>query len=90
MKTEDQCVEALRKWFRDGIVGNLIFYHAPGAKEADCIIERVVKAREMKPEIRAAFEMLMDEMKVDRGEIRRDQSGRPDLLKLTRRFDCGD
>ena len=86
MKTEGQCVDAFRKWFRNDTVGNLIIYHAPGAAECEVIIERVIKAREMKPEVRAAFEMVMDELGIERGEMRRDKDGNPDLIKLTRRY----
>lgn len=89
MKTEDQCIASFRKWFRGGTVGNLIFYHAPNAPESDCIVEQVIKAREMKPHIRAAFEMFMDELGIERGEVARDKEGNPDRVKLTRRFDCG-
>ena len=86
MKTESQCVEAFKRWFRTDTVGNMILYHAPGAQECEIILEQVVKAREMKPEVRAAFEMVMDELGIERGEMRRDKDGRPDLIKLTRRF----
>jgi hypothetical protein len=75
------------RWWDEGLVGNLIIYRAPGASTADCIIERVVKCREMKPEVRAALELVMDELGVERGEIVRDSKGDPDRIKLTRRFD---
>jgi hypothetical protein len=64
-------------------------YHAPNSPECEVIIEQVVKAREMKPEVRAAFEMFMDELGIERGEVRRNAEGKPDLVKLTRRYDCG-
>lgn len=87
MKTETELVDAIRTWFRNDTVGNFIAYHAPGAKTGDVILEQVVKAREMKPHIRAAFEMLMDELHIERAEMYRDNQGRPDRIKLTRRFD---
>ena len=90
MKSEEQAVASFRKWYVNNTVGNLIFYRAPNARECDCIIERVVKAREMKPEVRAAFEMFMDELGIERGEIRRNADGQPDLVKFTRRYECGD
>ena len=90
MKSEKQAVASFTRWFRNDTVGNLIFYHAPGARECECIIERVVKAREMEPHIRAAFEMFMDELGIERGEVRRNADGRPDLVKFTRRFDADD
>ena len=46
MKTEDQCIISLTRWFRNNTVGNIIFYHAPNADMADCILEEVIKARE--------------------------------------------
>lgn len=87
MKSLDGIKRVVDQWWRGGMVGNLICYRAPGAESGECIIERVVKAREMRPEIRAAFEMFMDEYGVERGEVFRDNQGRPDRLKFTRRFD---
>jgi hypothetical protein len=87
MKSLSEVHDAVDAWWHEGLVGNLIIYRAPGASTADCIIERVVKCREMKPEIRAALEMVMDELGVERGEMARDSKGNPDRIKLTRRFD---
>jgi hypothetical protein len=89
MKSEEQCVISFRKWLRNGVVGNIIFYHAPNSEEADCIVEQVIKAREMKPEVRAAFEFLLDELGAERGEFFRDKDGKPDRVRVTRRFDVG-
>ena len=86
MKSKVEVHQMLDKWWDKGLVGNLIIYRAPGASTADCIIERVVKCREMTPEIRAAFEMFMDDLGIERGEIVRDSKGNPDRVKLTRRF----
>ena len=87
MKTRDEMLESLKTWWGNDTVGNIIFYRAPGASHGDVILERVIKAREMKPEVRAAFELVMDELKIERAEMRRDKNGRPDLIKLTRRYD---
>lgn len=87
MKSLREVHEVVDAWWHDGLVGNLIIYRAPGASTADCIIERVVKCREMDPKVRAALEMVMDELGVERGEIVRDGKGNPDRIKLTRRFD---
>ena len=87
MKSLEQVHKTVDKWWRDGLVGNLIIYRAPGASTADCIIERVVKCREMAPEIKAALEFVMDELGIERGEVIRDGQGNPDRVKLTRRFD---
>ena len=89
MKTEKECLDVLREWFSDGLVGNIIFYRSPHSDGAEAIIEQVVKVREMKPTTRAAFGMLMDDLGVERGEVFRDKDGNPDRIKLTRRFDCG-
>lgn len=90
MKSEEESVASFRSWFRNDTVGNLIFYHAPRSKEAECIVEQVVKAREMKPEIRAAFEMLVDDLGFERGEFWCNEDGKPDRIKGTRRFDAND
>ena len=87
MKSLREVHAVVDKWWADGLVGNLIIYRAPGASTADCIIERVIKCREMKPEISAALELVMDDLGVERGEMVRDGNGNPDRVKLTRRFD---
>lgn len=87
MKSKEQLMDSVIKWWDAGMVGNLILYRAPGAQSGDSIIERVVKVREMEPHVRAAFEMFMDELEIDRGEVCRNSKGEPDRVKLTRRFD---
>ncbi len=87
MKTREQIHDAIDKWWDADSVGNLIIYRAPKATHADCILEKVVKAREMKPAIRTAFEIWMDDLGVERGEVARNGEGKPDRVKLTRRFD---
>ena len=86
MKSKEDVHRAVDQWWNKNMVGNLIIYRAPNGDGADCIIERVVKAREMKPETRAAFEMFMDDLEIERGEIARNKSGEPDRVKLTKRF----
>lgn len=90
MKTKAEIHRAVDQWWDMNMVGNLILYRAPHSSEAECIIERVIKGREMKPETRAAFEMFMDNLGVERGEVVRDKDGRPDRIKLTRRFNGND
>ena len=90
MKTKAEIHRAVDEWWDMNMVGNLILYRAPHSNEAEAIIERVVKGREMKPETRAAFEMFMDNLGVERGEVVRDKDGRPDRIKLTRRFNGND
>lgn len=90
MKSEEECVVVLRKWFDEDITGNIIFYHSPHSGGAEAIIEQVIKVREMEPTTRAAFGMLMDDLGVERGEVFRDKDGNPDRIKLTRRFSADD
>lgn len=90
MKTKEEVLATVEKWWDGNMVGNLILYRAPNSAGAESIIERVIKRREMKPETRAAFEMFMDNLGVERGEVARDSEGRPDRIKLTRRFDATD
>ena len=87
MKTKQDVHDLIDQWWEDDIVGNLILYRAPGAEKVDCILEQVVKSREMEAHVRVAFECLMDELGIERGEVRRNTKGEPDLVKLTRRYD---
>jgi hypothetical protein len=87
MKTKAEIHAVVDKWWDQNIVGNLILYRAPHTNEAEAIIEQVVKKREMSIEIQAAFEMFMDELGIERGEIVRDKNGNPDRVKLTKRFE---
>ena len=88
MKTLKQIHDTVDKWWEAGDVGNLIIYRAPNSDYAECIIEKVVKTREMEPTTRAAFGIFMDDLGIERGEIVRDKDGNPDRVKLTRRFDA--
>jgi len=88
MKTRKQLHATLDKWWEAKNVGNLIIYRAPNSDQAECIIEKVVKTREMQPTTAAAFGMWMDDLGVERGEVVRDKDGNPDRVKLTRRFDA--
>jgi hypothetical protein len=87
MKSQKQLMDSVVKWWDAGMVGNLILYRSPGAQTGDAIIERVIKVREMEPHVAAAFEMFMDELDIERGEVFRNSKGEPDRIKLTRRFD---
>ena len=88
MKTKQEVHNLVDQWWDDGIVGTLWIYRAPGASVADCVLEEVVKAREMEPHVRVAFECLMDGLGAERGEIFRDKNGDPDRVKITRRYEC--
>jgi hypothetical protein len=84
MKTLEQAKECLEEWFHDGAVGNIIFYHSPGSGFVDVLVERVVKCREMPPDVNEAFCSFMDRLGVERGEVFRNKEGRPDRIKVTR------
>ena len=87
MKTRAEVHKVVDKWWDKDMVGNLIIYRAPHTNEAECIVEMVIKKREMPIEVQAAFEMFMDELGVERGEVVRDKDGNPDRVKLTRKFE---
>jgi len=88
MKDLKQIHDTVDKWWEAGSVGNLIIYRAPNSEHAECIIEKVIKTREMQPTTAAALGIFMDDLGIERGEIVRDKDGNPDRVKLTRRFDA--
>jgi hypothetical protein len=87
MKTKEEVHKIVDEWLDSDMVGNLILYRSPHSDGAECILEQVVKMREMKATTQAAFGMFMDDLGVERGEVVRDKDGNPDRIKLTRRFD---
>lgn len=87
MKTITQAHEYLDKWFNEGTVGNIIFYHAPGGKFVEILEETVVKAREMDTDTQVAFEHLMASLNTQRGEVVCGKDGRPDRVKIIRSID---
>ncbi len=87
MKSKEMLLDDVEKWWDAGMVGNLILYRAPGSSTGDSILERVVKMHEMEPHVAASFGMFMDELNVERGEVFRNAKGKPDRVKLTRKFD---
>jgi hypothetical protein len=88
MKTKQEVHDLIDQWWEDTIVGNLILYRAPGANVVECILEEVIKIREMEAHVSVAFECLMDGLGAERGEIFRDKNGKPDRVKITRRYEC--
>jgi len=88
MKTQKQIHDTVDKWWEAGSVGNLIIYRAPHSEYADCIVEKVIKTKEMDPTTRAAFQIWMEDLGVERGEVFSNAAGKPDRVKLTRRFDA--
>ena len=89
MRTKEEVHEILDEWMDSEAVGNIMFYHAPQSNGYEAIIEKTVKAREMHLTTRAAFEMFMDDMEIERGTVFRNKDGEPDRVTLTRRFDIG-
>lgn len=86
MKTKQELHDLIDRWWDDAIVGNLIIYRAPGAGVVECILEEVVKAREMDAHVRVAFDCLMNELDAERGEMFRNKDGQPDRVKIARRY----
>jgi hypothetical protein len=89
MKTDAEVHELVDEWIGGDLVGSLVLYRAPKAQGTECIIEQTIKAREMEPTTRAAFCMLMDDLKIERGTVIRNKNGEPDRVTLTRRYDIG-
>lgn len=86
MKTKQEVHDAVDRWWDEGIVGTLRIYRAPGASVADCVLEEVVKAREMEAHVKVSFDTLMNELGIERGELFRNKDGNPDRVKLARSF----
>jgi hypothetical protein len=84
MKAFSEIIEDLKFWAERGIVGNITFYHPPGVKSYGAYIEQTVKVREMSPEIRTAFETLIDGLGALKGEFHRDKDGKPDRVKIVK------
>ena len=87
MKTKEELHDLIDKWWDEEIVGTLRIFRAPGAEVVDCVLEEVIKRREMEPHVKVAFDCLMDETGAERGEFARNKSGDPDRVKIARRFD---
>jgi len=87
MRTLGDTIETLKQWHSSDSVGNLILYRYPGAQLIETIEERVVKVKEMEPEVAEAFNLFMDKLGIERGEVFRNSKGEPDRVKLTRRID---
>jgi hypothetical protein len=86
MRDFDGVLKSVAEWAEDDIVGRFTIYHPPGKRQYGCYLEQTIKAREMTPEVRAAFEFLMDELGAEKGEFFRDKDGRPDRVTIIRQF----
>jgi hypothetical protein len=87
MKTKQEVHDAVDRWWDEGIVGTLRIYRAPGASVAGCVLEEVVKAREMEAHVKVSLDTLMNELNIEQGEMFRNQNGEPDRVKFHRSFD---
>ena len=86
MKTLEQGLESIRSWYRDECVGNLVIFRAPRSQNIDIVGEQTVKLREMDKETQAAVWKVFDLFDSERVELFRDKDGRPDRVKVIRRF----
>lgn len=86
MRDFDGVLNAIAEWAEDDIIGRITVYHPPGKKQYGCYLEQTIKAREMEPKVRAAFEFLMDSLGAEKGEFFRDKDGRPDRVTIIRQF----
>jgi len=87
MKTREEAIAIFNEWLDRGMVGTLFFYHAPGSDNVECIVEQVIKVREMKHEDAENFKKFMKSLGVDRGEVFCNRDGEPDRIRLTRGWD---
>jgi hypothetical protein len=86
MKTFDDVMQDMADWAENNIVGRFTVYHPPGKRQYGCYLEQTIKAREMEPEVKAAFEFLMDALGAEKGEFFRDKEGRPDRVTIIRQY----
>jgi len=86
MKTFDDAMQDMADWAENNIVGRFTVYHPPGKRQYGCYLEQTIKAREMEPDVREAFEFLMDSLKAEKGEFFRDKDGRPDRVTIIRQY----
>ena len=84
MKTLSEVLEDLKYWAENGVIGNITFYHPPGRKIFGAYIEQTIKAREMDPEVRDAFEFFINKLGALKGEFHRDKDGNPDRVKIVK------
>lgn len=86
MKTLDKTVSAIREWFDEGCVGNLVVFRAPKSQMLDMIGEQTIKLREMDDQTREAVFTVFDLLDSEKIELFRDKDGRPDRVRVIRRF----
>ena len=84
MKSRDEAHAILDQWIDNDCVGNLVIFHPPHSEGVDCIVEKTIKYREMRPEQRAIFSEFIRVFDCARGEFWRDKDGNPDRVKIYR------
>jgi len=88
MKTRAEAHDALDAWLDGDYVGSLTYFRAPHSDMCDCVLDRVVKTREMDVPTRAAFTNFLSRFpEAARGEFWRNANGEPDRVKLVAPFD---
>lgn len=85
-KSLEEAIEALQRWYEEGMVGNITFFRAPRAEKVGCVVEQTVKYHEMPQSVRRAFGAFCNAINVDRGEFWRDRDGKPDRVKIVGEF----
>ena len=84
--------ESLEKWYSDGCVGYVVFFHPPGknpgenSKVVDCYAEEVIKIRELPDGVQVLVNEVFKRLEFDKAEFICDGDGRPDRIKVTRRI----
>lgn len=86
MKTLEQGLESIRNWYRDECVGNLVIFRAPRSQNVDIVGEQTIKLRELDKETQDAVWKVFDLLDSERMEFYRDRDGRPDRVKVTKRY----
>lgn len=79
--------ETLDKWYKNGCVGYLIFFHPPGSDIVDSFQEQVIKLREMSDKVRNLVSGVFDSLQFDKAEFFCGKDGKPDRIKVTRRVE---
>ena len=79
--------DTLDKWYKDGCVGYLIFFHPPGSNIVDSFQEQVIKLREMGESLQNSVASVFRLLEFDKAEFLCGRDGKPDRIKVTRRVE---
>lgn len=86
MKTLSQLFSTIQTWYDDDCVGNIVVFRAPRSQNVDVVGEQTIKLREMDKETRETVWRVFDLLDAERIELYKDKDGRPDRVKVVRRF----